>query len=392
MRCQPEESVPVLLLIGGLGPAGAEQQARLLLQNLPPGRVRAHLACFESPPEVLRLLDSAGIGIDLLPRYGRYVWPIRLHGLLWKIVRRRGIRIVHAFLPDLAPIALALRATVPGLRVVVGRRSLDEYLDRRQLRFLRATSRKGSVIVANAEAVAASVRAYEGDPGARLRVIPNALPLPALVSLEERAEARAFFGLTERDFAIAYPAHFRRHKGHDHLPEIARIAGSSIPGIVFLLAGDIDSNARYRANHARFIAETERLGVTRHFRYAGVLPDSRVLLAASDAAANFSDMEGMSNTIMEAMGTGLPVVASAVGGTPELIVDGCQGWLINAGDRKTAAERIARLVADPEERRRMGQAGRRRIATDFPVERMVSSYVALYEELAEDSQRGLRRP
>lgn len=379
--------LPVLLLIGGLGPAGAEQQARLLLENLPRERIRVRLACFQAPPEVVRALRDAGVEVDQLPKPSQYVWPIHTFQFLQSIVQAHGIRVVHAFLPDLAVVAVALGVSSPGLAVVTGRRSLDEYLPPRQLRMLRLLSFGVQAVVANSEAVAASVRAHEGALEGILRVIPNALPLPPAITEEERREARRSFGLSEGDFVVAYPAHFRHHKGHDHLPAIARaVAVAGVP-VVFLLAGDAEGNDHYRNNYRKFVDSAREFDVEDRIRYVGLLGNSRSLLASADAGANFSDLEGMSNTVMETMAAALPVVATAVGGTPELIADGVEGWLVPPGDCATAAERLIRLAAEAETRARMGCAGRERIERQFGVRAMADAYADFYEKLADRGSR-----
>ena len=90
-----------------------------------------------------------------------------------------------------------------------------------------------------------------------------------------------------------------------------------------------------------------------------------------------SDEEGFSNAILEAMAAGKPVVASAVGGNPEAIVEGKTGHLVPAGDASALAEAILRLMADPERARELGLAGRTRVDERFAVHRMVAQYEAL---------------
>jgi glycosyltransferase involved in cell wall biosynthesis len=91
--------------------------------------------------------------------------------------------------------------------------------------------------------------------------------------------------------------------------------------------------------------------------------------------------EGMPNAALEAMAVGLPVVATGVGGTPEVVADGETGLLVPPRDPDGLSQAIARMLHDPELWRRMGQAGRRRVGQRFSVERMVRQTERLYEEL-----------
>jgi len=371
----------VLVVVGGMGPAGAERQARLLLEGLPARGFRPHLACYRGPEEVFAALRAAGVGVHLLPRPRAKVWPLALLRFLDRLVGAERLDLVHAFLPAQAALVPCLRIRRPRLRIVTGRRNLDEAISARELRWQRATARLAHAVVANAHAVAASVEAHEPALRGRVRVIPNGLPRLEPVSAAERAAGRARWGLREEDEVIAYLAHFRRGKGHLHLASAAAQIAPRFPRARFLLAGDEESHAGYRAHSAAFRREIDRLGLRDRFLFAGLVPSGREVLAAADLCLNLSDQEGMSNTIMEAMALGLPVVATAVGGTPDLVEDGETGYLVAAGDGAGAAERTALLLEDAERRARMGASGRRRMEERFSVDGMVDAYAALYRSL-----------
>lgn len=373
-------AIRLLFLIGGMDSGGAQTQARLLLESLPSRGVEAHLACYHGSEEILRSLGDAGVEVHRLPRPLRRLWPLQIFAALHRLVRRHRIQIVHAFLEDFVIIAPPLRLLQPRLAVVASRRSLADYVRPDRLRLMAWSARWASAVVANASAVAESARVAEGDPGAKLRVIRNGMPLPPPVPLEERARAREEFGVEPEAFVVAYPAHFRHGKGHARLPEVVRGLADAVPGARVLLAGKAESDPHYRRTHARFLETAERLRLAGNFVHLGLLPHSRQLLAASDVLLSFSESEGMSNSIMEAMAIGLPVVASDVGGTPELVRDGVDGWLIASGDTRAASERLVRLAKDPGRGRRMGEAGRSRIEHEFSVARMVEAYLEIYEE------------
>ncbi len=104
-------------------------------------------------------------------------------------------------------------------------------------------------------------------------------------------------------------------------------------------------------------------------------------LRAFDVFCLTSLGEGVSNTILEAQASGLPVAATAVGGTPELVTQGLNGSLVPAGDPDALAETLAAYAADPGRRLREGQAARTRIEQNFVIERMAAQYAAVYDEL-----------
>jgi glycosyltransferase involved in cell wall biosynthesis len=114
--------------------------------------------------------------------------------------------------------------------------------------------------------------------------------------------------------------------------------------------------------------------------HADVLP----WLAALDAFVLPSDWEGMSNALLEAMAAGLPVVATAVGGTREVVVDGVTGLLVPPGDPDSLAEAISRLLGDSDMRHTMGEAGRARVDRHFSIEQTVRRTEELYMALLEE--------
>jgi sugar transferase (PEP-CTERM/EpsH1 system associated) len=114
------------------------------------------------------------------------------------------------------------------------------------------------------------------------------------------------------------------------------------------------------------------------------------LLNAMDAFALTSISEGMSNTLLEAMASGLPVVATSVGGNPEVVVEGSSGWLFRPGDAETLASLLALLASQNNLRLSYGAAARERVVRSFGLERMLDDYSQLYLELA--ARRGIKLP
>jgi glycosyltransferase involved in cell wall biosynthesis len=110
------------------------------------------------------------------------------------------------------------------------------------------------------------------------------------------------------------------------------------------------------------------------FRFIAPQPDLRPLLQQASLLALSSRTEAMPNVVLEAMAAGLPVAATAVGGLPEMVTPGRTGWLAPPGDAPALAAAVSRLLANPEEARALGRAGRQRVLQDFSLKTMAHRY------------------
>jgi glycosyltransferase involved in cell wall biosynthesis len=146
-----------------------------------------------------------------------------------------------------------------------------------------------------------------------------------------------------------------------------------VPDAVFTVVG--------RGDPEPYRRQARELGVETSIRFAGPSSDLDPFLAAADLFVLPSRWEGCPNAVLEAMAAGVPVVATGVGGTPELVVDGVTGLLCPPDSPQELAVRTVDLLRDPARARAMGDAGRSRAATEFPVRRMVARFESLYESL-----------
>lgn len=121
--------------------------------------------------------------------------------------------------------------------------------------------------------------------------------------------------------------------------------------------------------------------------FLGERSDIPELMGIFDLFALSSDLEASNLAVLEAMASGLPVVATNVGGNPELVVDGETGILVQRGDDKKFASAVIRILQNPELKKQMGFSGRQRVIERFTFNRMMEEYIALYESLlSEDSK------
>jgi glycosyltransferase involved in cell wall biosynthesis len=160
-------------------------------------------------------------------------------------------------------------------------------------------------------------------------------------------------------------------KGHRTLVEAVARLPVELAQVRFVCAGE----GPEREELTRRISE---LGLGERVLLAGHRLDVPAILARAQAACLCSSAEGLSNALMEAMAARLPIVATAVGGTPELVREGENGFLVPPADAKALAERLTALLSARDEAREMGLRGRRRVESELSMERMAEGHGALY--------------
>lgn len=186
----------------------------------------------------------------------------------------------------------------------------------------------------------------------------------------DRSRIRAKFGFDHEDVVVGYVANFAHGKGHIQLIEAFEKILAEIPNARLAFAGRGEIAEVHEAA-AKFPAGK--------IVFAGWQNDIASFLNALDIFVQPSLSEAFSQVIMEAMGVGLPVVATNVGGASEVIVGGENGLLIEPNDVAAISNEVIRLSRDPELRRRFGDAGRKTVTGNFTAEKMVERQFELYE-------------
>jgi glycosyltransferase involved in cell wall biosynthesis len=213
-----------------------------------------------------------------------------------------------------------------------------------------------------------------GLPNSMIEVIPDGIELPAqLPSKEARARTRALWGATESEFLIGQLGAFSHEKGQDVALEALQILKERLPQARLLLAGDGPTLGNPEIAR-RYAALVERV------RLCGTIQDPAEFFSALDLFIMPSKSEGLGSSALVAMSYGLPVVASRVGGLPEVVEEGRTGWLVEPDSPAALAEAILAAAADPARLQQWGLNGRER-ARQFTVDIMVQRTEALYRRL-----------
>jgi glycosyltransferase involved in cell wall biosynthesis len=225
------------------------------------------------------------------------------------------------------------------------------------------------VQICNSKAVRDWATAKEGLSVARARIIPNGIDVPPL------QPAPGLPGTWQSTSAKALMvANLIRYKGHRELLKSVAVVCDRYPSFRLVLIGD-------GPERTALVDLAQELAITDNVILAGKVRDASELMRGFDFTVLGSSEEGFPNALMESMARAVPVVATAVGGVPELVRDGIDGLLVPYGDTAAMATAILWMIEHPEERRAMGASGRARIAGEFSTERMVSATQSVYEEM-----------
>ena len=292
----------------------------------------------------------------------------RLDGALWlaRVLRRERASVLHTHTLAAANALSRLAGRLAGVPVVSHLHIENHFrpVTRPMLaRLDNASARWASALVAVSED---TKRAYErqGYPAGRIEVIHNGVDLPPNGVAPENDPP-----------VIGEIARLCDVKGQRELIR----ALADVPRARLVLAGrDLEQGGAFADALAR---EAEGAGVADRVEI-GFREDVSALLTELDVLALPSWTEGLPMTVLEAMAHARPVVATPVGGTPEVVADGETGLLVPPRNPKALAAALRRLLDDPDLRRRMGEAGRRRVASEFTADRMAQRAVAVYERVA----------
>jgi glycosyltransferase involved in cell wall biosynthesis len=359
----------VLYVVGNFVAGGAERHLLELWSRIDRDRFEVSIACFRREGQFTREVEALGWPIHDLGIGRRIYDPAGLRGLLRLIHATLAVRpdVIHGYLfgPNLFAVLAGRWCRVPA--VVVAKRNMDAFESPRQAWLQRLAHRWATHVTAVSDSVADSVVAL-GVPRSRITVIPN--------------------GVDADRFAIAPSG-----------PALLRRNGTPLVGSVGCLAPRkdyatlLDAMALMRGRRfdlaligdgperAALEARAAALGLEDRVRFLGERPDVDRLLPEMDVFVLSSREEGIPNALLEAMAAGRPSVATAVGGTPEVMRDGETGWIVPPASPQRLAAALEQALDDRKEAARRGQNAMRHARTALSIDAMVRNHEAYYERV-----------
>jgi len=378
----PDRPIRVAYLNGSLDLGGSERQMVELARRLPRDRFAPEFVLLTGRGPLADLAESSGVPVRFL-RWARPGQPwrrLRRIGDLARYVRttRHGrYDIIDAWLFHAYAIAALTRPITSVPTIIAGRRSSSDFKEAHgwiNRALDEIARRRVDAIVANSEGVRRDVTAREGIAPDRIDVIRNGVELPPSMRPSLREAIRRRWGASPDHIVIGCVANYKARKGLETIVDVAALVGPRVPQSIFVLVGEGPLRGELER---RIVAR----GVTDRVRLHGSEPDAREIVGAFDIALQASLAEGLPNAVLEPVAHGVPVVATNVGGTPEIVVDGSTGCLVEPDDELAMAEAIIWLAASRERRERFGQAGRVLAADRFGMDRFVAETAAFYERV-----------
>jgi glycosyltransferase involved in cell wall biosynthesis len=386
-------------IISNLEIGGAQEVVRTLAENLGKVGCKTIVVTFKDGP--LRAgIERLGIPVEILParRYGVTALPhylgdiLRTRRRLLELVKKYNVDVIQTHLLrslDFLVLSLRLDSNVRIFWTFHNARFdlREEHLARQKWLFrpkrwahhvlYQLGARWANKLIAVSEDVKTSIlRTLPGIPEQRVVSISNSVDVNRYGDRSARAALRQKLGLDDHHKVALVVATLKEQKGHRFLLDALQEAVKSFPDLKVLFAGDGELRMSLEAR-------TLELHLQNNVVFLGNRDDVPQLLAACDYFILPSLWEGLPMALIEAMASGLPIIATRVSGTNQVMVHGETGLLVPPGDAKELERAISELLLDPYLAFRMGKTARRRVEVHFGAQKQAQEHLALFiSELA----------
>ncbi|REJ87505.1 MAG: glycosyltransferase [Planctomycetota bacterium] len=370
------DRIRLTMLIPTLDRSGAEKQLALLATQLPREEFDLDVVALDRGGPYERLLEEHGIPVRVLGKRLK-LDPVALYRLR-RHLRERDPDILHTWLFAANAYGRLVCGKRSRTQVVVSERCVDSWKAGWQLALDRRLVSRTDALLANSKSVAEFYQDL-GYPAGRTVVIPNAVAPPAPPD-QTRQDLLTEYDLPPDAKLVCYVGRLAKQKRVDDLLWAAQVLRQADDTARFLIIGDGPERARLE-QHARDVE------CAAYVRFLGHREDAARLMHLCDVFWLGSDFEGMSNSLLEAMACGLPVVVSSISPNREVVQHGVHGYLIDPGDGAGFAQYTLRLLRQPEFARQLGDAGRARIEREYTIEKMVSTHIRLYRAVMDEAEQ-----
>ncbi len=375
-----KDKINILFIIDQIWHAGGtETHLARLVKHLNKERFKSYIVTFDTRAlSLIKQIEESGTPVIHIPVGRYYTWNAFKKGVvLSRMIKRNQIDIVQTyhFKSDTYG---ALIARLSGVkRLVSSKRDTGDLKAPFHFLLNRLVNPLVKGIIVVADAVGQVVSENEKLPSKKLTTIYNGVDLKKFQppGKEESLKCKKKLGLEGSDFIIGTVAWFRPEKNYAIFFEAVETLSRIIPNLKVVALGDGPL-----LNTFKELSEIK--GFSKFTLFPGGVDDVRPYLNAMDVACLVpGENEGFSNSVLEKMATGLPLVVTDIGGNSEAVVNGYNGIVIPPNDSRALAEAIVDLYNHPEKRKAMGANSRKRVEELFSIEKMVQQYEAYYEKI-----------
>jgi glycosyltransferase involved in cell wall biosynthesis len=365
----------VLFLIDHLmALGGGETNLLKVVHLMPPELVRCSIATFRIKPEIRQ---SISVPVYVFP------WKRFFHLDAWraavalrKLIKAEKVDIVQTYF-ETSNLWGGLVAKLSGALLLSSRRDMGILRKNKHALAYRIVNRLSDGVLAVSEEVKRFwVDADRINPN-KISVVYNGVDLHHIAAKNSCGNPFADADWAKGSHIVACVANIRRVKGIDVLIRTAQRVCRELPNAVFVIAGSL-----YDRDYSEEVQRMIRsLNLGKNVKLLGFVGDPVPLLKMSDAFCLLSRSEGFSNALLEAMACGVPSVVTRVGGNPEAITDGENGFLVPMEDDAAAAEKLLMLLRDPERAAEIGECGRNSVQTRFSADVMIQKLMSVYRDM-----------
>ncbi len=365
--------VRLLYLIVTLPVGGTEELLLSLVRNLDRNRFDPMVCCIGRSGPIGKEIEKTGVRVIELGKLERGGYDGRIVSLLVDTIRREGIGLIHSHLyhANFYGRLAAFRAGVPVVcsvhniyvRPKPHRRLINWWLARRT-----------PWIIAGSEAIKNDIVRYDGVPPGKVRVIHNSVDVERFEIPLSRGDARRKLGFPADRFLVGTVGRLEEQKGQSYLVEAAALLCREGVNMSLLLIGSGREERKLRDLVARE-------GIADEVLFLGTRRDLPDLFRAMDVFALSSLWEGLPLALLSAMASGVPVVATPVGGIPEVIRDGVNGFLVPPADAAALAAALRTVRENPGRASTIGAAGAETVQSGYSHRGNAQKVMAIYEEV-----------
>ncbi len=369
-----EDRIRVLKFLNLFAIGGTERQFVNIVKRLDPARFDLHIGCFRKWGAFLPEVEETGLPVTSFQIHGMVSHRTMARQFqLARYLRKHRIQILHTYgwYANVFGIPAARLAGVPV--TIASIRDTGAYLTGNQVKVQRAVCRLASCVLGNSDAVRDWLVSEGYRPG-KIRVIRNGIIVPPSMRLAPKQTIRERYGIPAAAPLIGMVCRLSPVKAaNDFIAAAAQVA-LEYPQARFIVIGDGEEKAK-------LVAQAQQMGLAGRVVFAGFRTDTAQVLPQLTLSVLTSLTEGLSNTLLESMAAGVPVVATRVGGNPEIVAEGDTGLLVPPRSPEALKGAICQLLSNPQLASRMGAAGKERVQQRFSVENAVRQTEALYTEL-----------